>query len=122
MDAKKVRRPMPARRFLGTTQGRILVLLCRGRRTVTELAEHLGLTDNAVRAQLHRLQRDGLARLAGSRRGVRRPHADYELTSKARELFPKAYEPLLQNVVDVLEDQLPQSVARDLLLRAARQL
>jgi predicted ArsR family transcriptional regulator len=111
-----------SRRFLGTTKGKILISLCRGRHTVAELAAQLGVTDNAVRAQLDRLQRDGLAREAGLRRGVRKPHAEYELTLNARELFPRAYEPVLQKVVDVLGERLPQRVARDVLLQAGRRL
>src|SRR5215218_1711943 len=89
------------------TWGKVLLLLCRKRRTVNELAEQLGLTDNAVRAQLQRLQDQGLVRLAGSRPGVRRPHADYELTAKGRRMFPRAYQPVLRTLVDVLMQQLP---------------
>jgi predicted ArsR family transcriptional regulator len=63
-----------------------------------------------------------LARPAGSRRGARKPHVEYELTSDARELFPKAYEPVLLKVMDVLTEKLPQRVAHDLLLQAARRL
>jgi len=89
----------------------MLVLLCRTRRTVGELAEDLGLTNNAVRAQLQRMQRDGLVRPAGSRRGVRKPHVDYELTNKGRQLFPRAYEPVLAKLLDGLGERLsPQSL------------
>jgi predicted ArsR family transcriptional regulator len=110
------------RRLLGTTKGRILVLLCRGRRTVSELASSVDLTANAVRAQLQRLQRDGLVQQAGSRRGVRKPHADYEITPKARQLFPTAYEPVLQAVLDVVDKHLPQRVTRKLLADVLRHL
>src|SRR5215204_3036324 len=89
-------------RLLRTTKGRVLVLLCRVRQTVSELAAELKVTDNAVRAQLQRLQRDGLVRQAGSRRGVRKPHVEYELTPDAMGLFPRAYEPVLLNLVNVL--------------------
>src|SRR5687768_5139012 len=105
-----------------TTKGRILVLLCWDCRTVTDLAAQLGLTENAVRAQLERLVRAGLVRQAGSRRGVRRPHAEYVLTSKARALFPKAYEPVLRVLADVIAEQLPKPAVRDLLLQAGRRL
>lgn len=105
-----------------TTRGRILVLLCRDSSTVTDLAARLGVTENAVRAQLERLMRDGLVRHGGSRRGVRRPHAEYMLTSKARELFPKAYEPALRTLVEVIDERLPKRAARDLLLQTGRRL
>ena len=97
-------------------------MLCRGRRTVGELAGHLRLTDNAVRAQLQRLQRDGLVRPAGSRRGVRRPHVDYELTAKARQMFPRAYEPVLRVLVDALAERVTRKVMRDLVAGVARGL
>ncbi len=109
-------------RLFSTSRGKILILLCRRRRTVGELAAALNLTPNAVRAQLERLQRDGLARLAGSRPGVRKPHADYEITSKARRLFPTAYEPLLQEVLNVANQQLPESAMRNLLDEVLRRL
>ena len=38
-------------RFLASTRGRIVGLLRRGSRTVNELADEVGLTDNAVRAR-----------------------------------------------------------------------
>jgi predicted ArsR family transcriptional regulator len=108
--------------LLTSTRGRILVLLCSGRRTVADIASDIDLTHNAVRAQLQRLQRDGLARPTGSRRGVRRPHAEYELTAQAREMFPRAYEPVLQRLVDVISERLSEKLARDLLVRAGRRL
>jgi predicted ArsR family transcriptional regulator len=98
--------------LFATTKGKLLAALCRGPRTVAELAERLSLTDNAVRAQLERLSRDGLVRRSGSRRGVRRPHADYELTPKGRALFPRVYEAVLVNLVDVLTDRLPATAVR----------
>src|SRR5918911_2480444 len=57
------------KRFMETTRGQIVALLRRGTRTVEELAQALGLTDNAVRGHLATLERDGLARPAGVRRG-----------------------------------------------------
>src|SRR5687768_14705281 len=101
--------------LFGTTKGKILVLLCRNRHTTAELAVHLGVTDNAIRAQLQRLERDGLVTKAGSRPGVRRPHVEYELTSEARALFPRGYGPVLQDLVDVLTKRLAPKVVRKLL-------
>ena len=47
-------------RFFTSTRGKIITLLRRASRTVDELAQALDLTDNAVRAQLAALERDGL--------------------------------------------------------------
>jgi predicted ArsR family transcriptional regulator len=56
-------------RFLETTRGRVLAHLRRGPATVEELAQALGLTDNAIRPHLTALERDGLVRQTGVRRG-----------------------------------------------------
>src|SRR5436305_1659633 len=110
--------PSSQHHVFGTTRGKVLVLLCGSRQTVAELAAELDVTQNAVRAQLQRLERDGLVRQAGSRQGVRRPHVEFEVTPDAIKLFPRAYEPLLKNVVDVLTDQLPTSTRRRILRQA----
>jgi len=106
----------------GTTRGRLLLLMCRGPRTVNELAEALGVTDNAVRAQLTNLQSDGLVRQGGLRPGLRKPHVDYELTPKARRSFPTAHEPVLACLIDVLQERLDPAQARSLMKETARRL
>jgi predicted ArsR family transcriptional regulator len=93
-------------RFFETTRGQIVVLLRRARRTVDDLAGALELTDNAVRAHLTSLERDGLVQQHGLRRGERRPSLVYELTSQAEQLFPKAHEPVLSRLVAVLHERL----------------
>jgi predicted ArsR family transcriptional regulator len=93
-------------RFWTTTKGRIILMLLREGRTVNELAEALALTDNAVRAQLTALERDGLVRQIGSRPGRRKPNVIYDLTAKAKQLFPKVYGALLRNLLDVLKEHL----------------
>ena len=51
----------------GTARGRIIALLRRGASTVEELAAELGVTDNAVRAHLQLLEREGLIQASGTR-------------------------------------------------------
>ena len=94
------------KRFLTSTRGRIIALLRAESRTASELAETLGLTDNAVRAHLARLERDGLVQHQGLRRGLRKPHYAYELTPEADYLFPKAYGPLLNQLLSLLKERL----------------
>ena len=110
---------MPAtrwdRRFLATTRGKVVMLLRQGRRTVDELARALGLTDNAVRAHLAALERDGLVAQAGVRRGGGKPAYTYDLTPEAERLFPKAYGALLHELLDVLAERLPPAVLADAL-------
>ena len=93
-------------RFLSTTRGRIVGLLRGTPRTVNELAAALELTDNAVRAHLTTLERDGLVRQSGTRPGFRKPNLTYELTPEAGELFPKPYAAVLQQLLTVLGERL----------------
>jgi predicted ArsR family transcriptional regulator len=86
-------------RFLESTRGRIVQLLRRASQTVDELAGALDLTDNAVRAHLATLERDGLVRQSGVRRGVGKPAYAYSLTDEADSLFPKAYGEVLRRVL-----------------------
>ena len=92
--------------FFESTRGRIVSLLRRGIDTVEELSRLLGLTDNAVRAHLETLARDGLVERRGIRRGSRKPHFAYALTNDAEQLFPKAYPTLLNQFLAVLKRRL----------------
>ena len=94
-------------RFFESTRGRIITLLRRASRTVEELAQALELTDNAVRAHLATLERDGLVRQRGARRGSGKPAFVYELTPETEQLFPKAYGPVLRELLNVLNEHLP---------------
>ena len=94
------------KRLLESTRGQILELLRTKARTVNELADTLRLTDNAVRAHLLRLQRDGLVSQAGMQLGFRKPHATYALTADAEQIFPKAYGSLLDILLSVLSRKL----------------
>jgi DeoR family suf operon transcriptional repressor len=90
------------RKFFETTRGQIVRLLCSGARTVTELAEQLRLSENAVRSHLASLGREGLVDLSGKQPGTRKPHFSYELSPKAHDLFSKGYEPVLLELLEVL--------------------
>jgi predicted ArsR family transcriptional regulator len=93
-------------RFWRSTRGRVILLLRRKGGTVNELAAALTLTDNAVRAHLIALERDGLVRQSGSRPGRRKPNVIYDLTDKAEHLFPKVYGDILRHLLDVLQERL----------------
>jgi predicted ArsR family transcriptional regulator len=76
--------------------------------TADELAEALGLTDNAVRAHLVTLERDGLVQPQGERRDGRvgKPATLYQISPEAEPLFSKAYLPLLTTLLAALGDRL----------------
>ena len=94
------------KRFFESTRGQIVTILRSSPGTVEDLAEKLSLTDNAVRAHLATLERDGLVRQSGLRRGPRKPHFTYVLTDEADKLFPKAYDTLLNQLISVLKHRL----------------
>ena len=97
------------RQFFESTRGRVVSLLRRVGLTVDELAKAVGLTNNGVRAHLATLERDGLVRQRGTVRpasGGGKPAYVYELTPEAEALFPRAYEPVLGRLLDVLSDEL----------------
>ena len=113
LDARKVTQmetPQPQDRFFTTTRGKIVQLLRRGPMTVIEMAEALELTDNAVRAHLAALERDGIVAQGEPRRGIRKPAFTYELAPAAEQFFPKAYGTLLRELLDVLGARLPEDV------------
>ena len=94
------------KRFFASTRGRIVALLRRQRRTVDELAQALDLTDNAIRAHLATLERDGLVHQQGVRRGSGKPAYAYALTPEAERLFPKPYALVLRHLLDVLDQRM----------------
>ena len=93
-------------RLMESTRGKILDLLRTKEQTVNELAAALRLTDNAVRAHLASLERDGLAHQSGMQPGFRKPHATYALTAEAEQIFPKSYGLLLDLILIVVSRQL----------------
>jgi len=120
--ALKMKRTKLDKRFFGSTRGRIVTLLRGTTRTVNELAEELDLTDNAVRAHLLSLERDGLIKQSGVKRGTRKPHFAYELTGEADNLFPKAYDALLNQLIAVLKRRFTPEVLKDVLREVGRSL
>jgi predicted ArsR family transcriptional regulator len=110
------------RRLLASTRGRVLALLRDEHRTVNELADALGLTDNAVRAQLLSLERDGLVQQQGTRRGRRKPHVTYSLSSEAEHVFPKAYGLLLDYFVGIVSKRLTPQALRTSMRELGRKL
>ena len=111
-------------RFLESTRGRIVSLLRARPHTVEELRAGLGLTDNAIRPHLVALERDGLVRQAGSRRGegAGKPAVLYELTDEAEPLLSRAYAPVLAALLEVMAEELAPRDARKVLRATGRRL
>jgi predicted ArsR family transcriptional regulator len=108
------------KRFFESTRGQIVTILRSSACTVDELAEKLNLTDNAVRAHLATLERDGVVKQSGLRRGHRKPHFTYALTEDADKLFPKAYDALLNQLISVLKNRLQPAEIEEVLREVGR--
>lgn len=108
--------------FFESTRGQVLVLLRRGIGTVEDLSTELQLTDNAVRAHLTTLERDGLVVRSGTQRGLRKPHVQYVLTSEAEQLYPKAYSTLFNQLLTILKRRLAPDELEAILSEVARSL
>ncbi len=112
------------RRFLQSTRGQVVAQLRHSSRTVDELARGLGLTDNGVRAHLATLERDGVVRQAGVRRGegAGKPATVFELTAEAEAQFSQAHAPVLAAMLEELVAQLPADRSDDVLQGVGRRL
>lgn len=111
-------------RFLTSTRGRLVALLRRDTRTVEEMASELQLSDNAVRAHLAALERDGLVRQQGVRRSgtAGKPAHAYELTADAEQLFPKPYAIVLNNLLDALDGRVSSGTIDDILQSTGKRI
>jgi predicted ArsR family transcriptional regulator len=114
-------------RFFESTRGKIVIALRDASRTVNELADAMKLSDNAVRAHLLTLERDGLVEAGGTVKGYRKPHFVYRLTAEARHVFPKFYDSLFNRLLDSLKRRMSpisvgtvlEEVGRDMALSKA---
>lgn len=112
------------RQIGGTARGRIIALLRRGASTVEELATELGVTDNAVRAHLQLLEREGLIAQSGSRQGpgAGKPATTYELSTRAESALSSAYAPVLTALLQTLAERMSAGELDELLRTAGRRL
>ncbi len=108
------------KRFFESTRGKIVLALRTTERTVNELAAELILTDNAVRAHLITLERDGLVEHGGTIKGFRKPQSIYRLTDEARHLFPKFYHSLFNRLLDSIKSRMSASALRAVLDEVGR--
>lgn len=113
---------MLRKQFLETSRGRIAALLRRGGLTAEEMALQLGLTTNAVRAQLSVMERDGLVRRAGRKRGATRPSHVFELTAEIELLLSGAYIPLVMHLLRVLSQGLRPDQVKKIMRHTGKSL
>ncbi|MDA8099849.1 MAG: ArsR family transcriptional regulator [Nitrospiraceae bacterium] len=87
------------------TREGILRLLLKEPRTVERLATELGVTKNAVRAQLVLLQQEGAVEIRGTVKGTRRPSVVYGTRASADVQYSRAYPAVLTHLVKVLANR-----------------
>jgi predicted ArsR family transcriptional regulator len=107
---------------LGGSRERIVRLLLMDRRTVDELAASLGITKNAVRAQIALLERGGMVEVQGEQKGTRRPAAVYGLSAGTDAHLSQAYPVVLSSVISTLADQLKPKQVEDILRATGRRI
>jgi predicted ArsR family transcriptional regulator len=105
-----------------STRGQIIDVLRRGASTVEAIVSQLGLSPNAVRVQLTRMQRDGLIRRAGVERRTTRPAHLFELTDATQQLLSRAYVPFLAEIVRVLSLRQPPAELERVMRAASKSL
>ena len=103
---------------------RVLDAIRRGHRTVNALARALGVTDNAVRAHLAALERDGAVRRASTVRsgGAGQPAVLYEATPAAETALSRAYPVALGALARELREHLSARAMRAAFRAAGRKL
>lgn len=104
------------------THNRIIQLLRKHRCTVEDLAKELGITDNAIRAQVALLRREGLVEPVGEIKGTRKPALIYGPTRDVDLYFSKAYPSVLANLVDVLADQMSRKEFRAVMKKLGQKI
>ena len=95
------------------------ILKKRGRATLEELANEVGLSPVTVRVHLSVLQRDDLVNVEEVRGRVGRPYFVYSLTEGAEDLFPKRYHVLANRFLLGIDEVLEPEVQETLLNRIA---
>jgi predicted ArsR family transcriptional regulator len=108
----------------GAARGRIIALLRRGERTVDELAAELGVTDNAVRAHVDLLEREGIVTQTRVRRegAVGKPATLYAIAPEADGTLSAAYAPVLTALVSALRERMSRRELDALYRDAGRRL
>jgi predicted ArsR family transcriptional regulator len=111
------------RKFYASTRGRIVDLLRRAALTVDQIARDLHLTDNAVRAHLASLERDGLVEQDEPKRGsVGKPAHTYRVTDETNQLLSRAYVVVFARLIDVLSERMTPTELQSLMQTVGKRL
>jgi predicted ArsR family transcriptional regulator len=102
---------------------RLLVLLKRDDPSATvELGARLGITGEAARQQLRRLQEEGLLEAASEVRGRGRPIRVWKLTPAANRRFPDSHAELTAQLIQTIRKTLGDRAVERLIDARAEEL
>jgi predicted ArsR family transcriptional regulator len=101
--------------LLGPSKTKILRLLLTENKTASNIASSLHIQVSAVRKHLEQLASLGLVDQSFKKGGVGRPKKFYALTEKGKEMFPRAYDALLDKLMGKLVEREGQDRAESLL-------
>ncbi len=104
------------------TRDRIVRYLIKHQSTIESLATSLGVTQNAVRAQIALLQREGIVEIQGEVKGTRRPAAVYGIRPGADIHFSRAYPVILSHLTHVLAQKLSQTEFKTVMREVGQRL
>lgn len=104
------------------TKRLILDLIVRQELGAEDLAARLAITGAAVRQHLANLTEAGLVERGRAGSGPGRPAYVYRLSALARRAYPKRYDVLAAELVEVLIERHGQAAALELVEKAARRV
>lgn len=91
----------------------------RGKCTIKELADTVGVSPVSVRHHLASLQADNLVAAEEIRHGVGRPRLVFSLTEDGLELLPSRYFHLTSRLLEEIKGSLPEGTINELLSAVA---
>lgn len=106
-----------------STRDQILSLLKVNKQlTVSEMANHLEITEMAVRRHLNTLERDNIIATTLVRQAMGRPTNVYFLTKTGQEMFPRNYATLTVDLLRDIEDLSGKEMVQQLFERRKERL
>lgn len=94
----------------------------RGRASVSDLADAVGVKPITIRHHLNTLQAEGLVTTEEERQSVGRPRHIYSLTEAGQSQFPQKYHLLVERMLDQLKDTMPSNMVSQFLEQLAMQV
>jgi DeoR family suf operon transcriptional repressor len=109
--------------FSNTPAGRVLrAIQVRGKASIKDVAEDLGVTKSAVRMHLTQLQASGAIRADKVREGVGRPYYVYSATPQAHSLYYKDYGDLARLLLEEVTATQGRDALQDVLRKVGDRL